>query len=1316
MSRLSRFLPKFLRGGKDGKQTSDKSQCKIIFLDETEYFIPYKGAFKGQYVLDRAFEQLNLLEKDYFGLRFIDGTGQTHWLDVNKTLSSQLKGCTIPYTFYFGVKFYPADPCKLREEITRYQFFLQVKRDILHGRLPVSFEEAAELFTFAVQSELGDYDSQDLPPGYVSEFQFVPNQTEALEEHITQLHRRLGGTLPATAELKFLDKVKWLDMYGVDLHPVMDCGLFLQGEGNTEYFLGLTPTGIVVYKNKTKVGNYFWPRITKVNFKGKVFIVRVKDKINDEHTYAFELATKQACKHLWRCCVEHHAFFRVNQLGSAAPRAAKPYRSTSKHRSSGRTEREHSGEQQGRDQPRVIRVQSRRQARRAMSDSRLNHDHSTTGIQFTEGHVTMVVKPEQVKGPRHRSLPDLKGRESPTSTRSAPWETNMDTGLYTSGRESPVSVTQSENVNQLRRYHRDSDSEAGHRRKYFPSSRKGSDNESDVSVTRRKRRDHDSGSESDISPNVRDRYRKARSVGPDRFEREWNDAVQGLYMQDKENRPVMSASSVHSAPLGEARQKKMRRRRSKSPGNGKRPPEELRQHIAFDMVEPSQELTEDQLREIPYVNVETKAEPFRVKYSPSNRRRYRSPKRKSMGDLEGGVKVSGGGEEQAPPPYSHTLEQTPEPQHRQPTERTPEPRHRQPTEQTQEPRNRQPTERQGPGFYSDTGSLPRRAPPAYSQQQFNNTLPSKHFTADIRSVPQFHENALFYEPNMSPRYQVFKNPMVHHYHPPPTAVFKPIDNTDGRGSTATDHSQTNRVRRCRSLFVRVNSVEWAVNVRDHALSALTFSSTQSTENKHSTCQGDYSQGQKNSVLGHEEVGHDLEGDDDDRNHDSGLNSSQSSGGPGYLPQSQVRGPIGRMFGTQDAIARLYSSPGAGRRSNNQSEQPANQSSPYNRGVAVTANPQHPYNMHAGSADRPLVNGQTSSQAVNYNSSNASGYPVNSRSQAQYSGFNQNRMNLVQSPQEAAIQPRGQQQNGYINQSHYHHSNNQSGLEMDSNRTFFSQNDSHQGGSNQRSNFAQQNTLQANTHQSYPAQDADFRPKTNQYNDFLPNGTSPSRQDGRPQTSAGRVYSPATGHGSQYGPTADNRLGLQPSWQYVGNGGVNGGVPQEPANQKTVHHGQQPLKPSGSVSPYSQSPSSSPVKTGNPHSLQGTRPLASQIHSKSHINSPVKSRNNPGSGVSSPSMQNRRTVSVNQTNTQGHMPQQRSPMKVKSPDSAISSLNSMSVTGSARSSPQKQTPLGAKLDPNIGNNNVLSQKNNMGGADCIRARTPAFGQSERWTEL
>ena len=45
---------------------------------------------------------------------------------------------------------------------------------------------------FLIAAEIGDYDSQQLMPGYVSEFQFVPNQTEELEEQIAAFHRRLG--------------------------------------------------------------------------------------------------------------------------------------------------------------------------------------------------------------------------------------------------------------------------------------------------------------------------------------------------------------------------------------------------------------------------------------------------------------------------------------------------------------------------------------------------------------------------------------------------------------------------------------------------------------------------------------------------------------------------------------------------------------------------------------------------------------------------------------------------------------------------------------------------------------------------------------------------------------------------------------------------------------------------------------------------------------------------------------------------------------------------------------------------------------------
>ncbi|KAL5004262.1 hypothetical protein ScPMuIL_017718 [Solemya velum] len=625
-----KFLPRFLRSDKSKSipiehslYSSRDTQCRLLFLDDSDLIILIKGSIKGLHVYEQAFSHLNLQERDYFGLRYLDYTGQNHWLEPQKSLSSQLKYCLSPVTLYFGVKFYPADPCKLKEEVTRYQFFLQIKQDVCQGRLPVSHSDAPEIFAYCLQSELGDFDPNRHTVGYVSEFRFVPNQTEELEETIAAHHRRLVGQVPAIAEYKFLDKVKWLDMYGVDLHPVL-------GDFNTEYFLGLTPTGIVVYKNKTKVGNYFWPRITKITYRGKVFITRVKDKNNDEHTYAFELVTKAAVKHLWKCCVEHHTFFRLNQLAGPYTSAAKLLKLGSKYKFSGRQNRLNQSEFQDRPQSSVQRVQSKRHPRRTSSDPRLNMHMNEMSYNVSRGTVSVMATPEPVKPPRHRSLPELQGRESPRSVHSAPWESNVDMGMYTSGRDSPLSM----HSELLRRYHKKtgaSDSDSVYRRKYFPN-KKGSDNESDVSHSRRRRREADSGSESDISPSRH--YSRTRSTGGDFFEGQKNDGVHGHG----------SVPSVRSAVAIQAQQKRARRRRSKSPGH--RPPEELKQHIEFDLVEG---LSEDQMREIPYVSVETRAEPFKLQIAAKLRHRYRSPKRKSFGET---VHVNSGHVEEPPPPYS----------------------------------------------------------------------------------------------------------------------------------------------------------------------------------------------------------------------------------------------------------------------------------------------------------------------------------------------------------------------------------------------------------------------------------------------------------------------------------------------------------------------------------------------------------------------------------------------------------------------------------------------------------------------------------------
>ncbi|CAL1543102.1 unnamed protein product [Lymnaea stagnalis] len=605
--RFSRLIPKFLRGEVKVKGVSSSTEhkgpaCLIIFLDDSEQRATYKANWKGQTLFDVACQMINLLEKDYFGLRFVDDSGQTHWLDLSKSLSSQLKGCSAPHKFYFGVKFYAADPCKLHEEITRYLFFLQVKRDILQGRLPVSFDEVAELCAYSVQSELGDFDPRSHTVGYVSEFSFVPNQTEELEARIASIHRRCVGATPVMAEQRYLEKVKWLEMYGVDLHPV-------QGESNVEYFLGLTPTGVVVYKQKTKVASYFWPRVTKASHKGKIFTIKVKDKNNEEHVYAFELSTKAACKHLWKCCVEHHAFF------------------------SGRSRRLAVTETRLRQQPNVQRSQSRRKPRRSNSDSRLAVEqmYNDQYAQKSRGLVTVMGQPEPVRAPRHRSLPELQGRQSPRSVKSAPWESKLDYGLYTSGHDSPSGYGERKDGKHPS-FVSGSDSESGisQRKRYFPN-RKGSDNESDASATRRRRRDVDSDSGSEVSfPNSAQNWKK-RNTQSEKGTIQRNGHL--LYpFHDKENMSHSSIPSLHSAPAGETKQRR-RRRRSKSPGNPKRPPEELKQHIEFDLVD-TEGMTEDQLRDITYTKVETKANLFRVKYSPKVRQKIWASRRKSFGDAD----------------------------------------------------------------------------------------------------------------------------------------------------------------------------------------------------------------------------------------------------------------------------------------------------------------------------------------------------------------------------------------------------------------------------------------------------------------------------------------------------------------------------------------------------------------------------------------------------------------------------------------------------------------------------------------------------------
>ncbi|VDN97520.1 unnamed protein product [Rodentolepis nana] len=307
------------------KKSSDLIPYKIRLLDSEqkalEIFIS-KNA-DGQVLFNKVCDVLGgIVERDYFGLRYMDKNNQRQWLDLGRNVKKQMSGA-LSSALSFRVKHYPGNPIvDFHQEISLYLLYLQLRRDLVQGRLLCPLNELYTMGALILQSEYGDAPedegsgelngsiSDEEYKSYFKNFKIVFNQTKKIESEIIARHKIYRGLTARDAEVEVIKMASQLPTYGVDPFPVKiitkekvpkkaDSVAPKIGDSasnaivdnkvpdtqslNTappspaaSVYLGLRHTGLTTYVGLQPSETFEWGSIERLACDGKDFIVYVK--------------------------------------------------------------------------------------------------------------------------------------------------------------------------------------------------------------------------------------------------------------------------------------------------------------------------------------------------------------------------------------------------------------------------------------------------------------------------------------------------------------------------------------------------------------------------------------------------------------------------------------------------------------------------------------------------------------------------------------------------------------------------------------------------------------------------------------------------------------------------------------------------------------------------------------------------------------------------------------------------------------------------------------------------------------------------------
>ncbi|XP_023647579.2 tyrosine-protein phosphatase non-receptor type 14-like [Paramormyrops kingsleyae] len=283
---------------------------RIQLLDSgiMEYTRPVDST--GQDCLDQVAQKLQLRETQYFGLWFLNKSHLRRWVELDKALKKQLDKFASEPLLHFGVMFYVPNISHFEHEVTRYQYYLQVKSDVLDGRLRCCFEQTVRLAGLVLQADFGDYDqfpSQD----YLRDYTLFPvNWTvvwDVLEEwtqKVSEEHQQNCGLTPTEAAFLYVKEVEKLDGFGQERFAVKD---------SYTNFIYLCVSFIGVFV-KSKDGRslmlHRWNDIKSISRNRSTVTMEISKNV----TITFHTDDMENSKYIARLFTAKHKFYEQNKI------------------------------------------------------------------------------------------------------------------------------------------------------------------------------------------------------------------------------------------------------------------------------------------------------------------------------------------------------------------------------------------------------------------------------------------------------------------------------------------------------------------------------------------------------------------------------------------------------------------------------------------------------------------------------------------------------------------------------------------------------------------------------------------------------------------------------------------------------------------------------------------------------------------------------------------------------------------------------------------------------------------------------------------